>query len=175
MVPLPPCSSENGLRPPRSTIQVKKESVTIEVVIGFGMALFSIFILLCALYRIRNYRQKEEQEHKYIESLPTSGSSSSWKLASISEPLSISVAAFETPLQKLTFSHLLEATDGFSANSLIGSGGFGYVYKAQLGAGRVVSQGDREFMAKIETNTETWFPCLVIARLEKRGFWCMST
>lgn len=158
-VPLPPCGSGNGRGPLRSNSQGKKTSVTTGVVIGIGVSLFSIFILLCALYRIRKYQQKEEQRDKYIESLPTSGSSS-WKLSSVPEPLSINVATFEKPLQKLTFAHLLEATNGFSASSLIGSGGFGDVYKAQLGDGRVVAikklihvtgQGDREFMAEMET------------------------
>ncbi|WOG97907.1 hypothetical protein DCAR_0417248 [Daucus carota subsp. sativus] len=158
-VPLPPCGSESGRHPLRSNSQGKKTSVTTGVMIGIGVSLFSIFILLCALYRIRKYQQKEELRDKYIESLPTSGSSS-WKLSSVPEPLSINVATFEKPLQKLTFAHLLEATNGFSANSLIGSGGFGDVYKAQLGDGRVVAikklihvtgQGDREFMAEMET------------------------
>ncbi|KAL0443199.1 UNVERIFIED_CONTAM: Receptor-like protein kinase BRI1-like 3 [Sesamum latifolium] len=101
----------------------------------------------------------EEKREKYIDSLPTSGSSS-WKLSSVPEPLSINVATFEKPLRKLTFAHLLEATNGFSADSLIGSGGFGDVYKAQLKDGSVVAikklihvtgQGDREFMAEMET------------------------
>jgi serine/threonine protein kinase len=129
------------------------------MVIGIAFFLFCILILALALYRVRRYQQKEQKREKYIESLPTSGSSS-WKLSSVPEPLSINVATFEKPLRKLTFAHLLEATNGFSADSLIGSGGFGEVYKAQLGDGCVVAikkliqvtgQGDREFMAEMET------------------------
>ena len=101
----------------------------------------------------------EELGGGYVESLPTSGTTS-WKLSSVLEPLSINVATFEKLLRKLTFAHLLEATNGFSADSLIGSGGFGEVYKAQLKDGSVVAvkklihvtgQGDREFMAEMET------------------------
>ncbi|MCI39886.1 serine/threonine-protein kinase BRI1-like 1-like, partial [Trifolium medium] len=96
---------------------------------------------------------------KYVESLPTSGTSS-WKLSTFPEPLSINVATFEKPLRKLTFAHLLEATNGFSSESLIGSGGFGEVYKAKMKDGsvvaikkliRVTGQGDREFIAEMET------------------------
>lgn len=133
--------------------------MTAGMVIGITFFLLSIIGLTFALFRVRKYQQKEEEREKYIESLPTSGSSS-WKLSSVPEPLSINVATFEKPLRKLTFAHLLEATNGFSAESLIGSGGFGEVYKAQLKDGCVVAikklihvtgQGDREFMAEMET------------------------
>uniref|UniRef100_A0A5B7AMS9 non-specific serine/threonine protein kinase n=1 Tax=Davidia involucrata TaxID=16924 RepID=A0A5B7AMS9_DAVIN len=158
-VPLPPCGSGNGPhRPPSFYHRGKKQSVAADMVIGIAVSLFCIFVLTLALYRIKCH-QKEEKREKYIESLPTSGTSS-WKLSSAPEPLSINIATFEKPLRKLTFEHLLEATNGFSADSLIGSGGFGEVYKAQLGDGCVVAikkllhvtgQGDREFMAEMET------------------------
>ncbi|XP_059666623.1 receptor-like protein kinase BRI1-like 3 [Cornus florida] len=156
-VPLPPCGSGKG-HPP-GFYQRKKKSLASEMVIGIAVSLFCIFVLTLALYRIILNQEKEEKRDKYIESLPTSGSSS-WKLSGVPEPLSINVATFEKPLRKLTFSHLLEATNGFSADSLIGSGGFGEVYKAQLKDGCVVAikklihvtgQGDREFVAEIET------------------------
>ncbi|KAJ6293538.1 hypothetical protein OIU78_025489 [Salix suchowensis] len=137
----------------------KKQSVEVGMVIGITFFILCVFGLAMAFYRVKKYQQKEEQREKYIESLPTSGSSS-WKLSGVPEPLSINIATFEKPLRKLTFAHLLEATNGFSADSLIGSGGFGEVYKAQLGDGCVVAikklihvtgQGDREFMAEMET------------------------
>ncbi|CBI21536.3 unnamed protein product, partial [Vitis vinifera] len=76
------------------------------------------------------------------------------------EALSINLATFEKPLRKLTFADLLEATNGFHNDSLIGSGGFGDVYRAQLKDGSIVAikklihisgQGDREFTAEMET------------------------
>ncbi|PIN01088.1 Serine/threonine protein kinase [Handroanthus impetiginosus] len=158
-VPLSPCGSGNGHHPLRSSNRGKKQSMAVGMVIGIMASVTCICLLLYALYRAKKNQKLEEKREKYIESLPTSGSSS-WKLSSVPEPLSINVATFEKPLRKLTFAHLLEATNGFSADSLIGSGGFGDVYKAQLKDGSVVAikklihvtgQGDREFMAEMET------------------------
>lgn len=158
-VPLPPCGSGNGRNSSSYTSRGKKQSITLGMVIGIMSSLVFIFLLMYALYRVKKTQQEEETREKYIESLPTSGSSS-WKLSSVPEPLSINVATFEKPLRKLTFAHLLEATNGFSADSLIGSGGFGEVYKARLKDGSIVAikklihvtgQGDREFMAEMET------------------------
>lgn len=159
-VPLPPCSSgSRPSRPPKNDNGDKKQSFEAGMVIGITFFLTLIFGLTVALYRVKRSQKVEEQREKYIESLPTSGSGS-WKVSSVHEPLSINVATFEKPLRKLTFAHLLEATNGFSAESLIGSGGFGEVYKAKLKDGNVVAikkliqvtgQGDREFMAEMET------------------------
>lgn len=156
-VPLPACGSGNRAATFRN--QHNKPNVEAGVIIGITFFIFCIIGLTLALYRVMKHKKKDEQREKYIDSLPTSGSSS-WKLSSVPEPLSINVATFEKPLRKLTFAHLLEATNGFSADSLIGTGGFGEVYKAQLKDGCVVAikklihvtgQGDREFMAEMET------------------------
>ncbi|MED6205130.1 hypothetical protein PIB30_015033 [Stylosanthes scabra] len=159
-VPLPPCqgtSNRNHL--PGYHAWKKKQPIAVGIIIGLVFFVLFFLVFVVALYQVKKYHWKEEQREKYIESLPTSGSSS-WKLSSIPEPLSINVATFEKPLRKLTFAHLLEATNGFSAETLIGSGGFGEVYKAKLKDGCVVAikklihvtgQGDREFMAEMET------------------------
>ncbi|KAF8409828.1 hypothetical protein HHK36_005907 [Tetracentron sinense] len=155
-VPLPPCGSGTGSRPENFNTPRKKQSMAAGLIFGLTISLLCILGLTIALYRMKKYQRKDD---KYIESLPTSGSSS-WKISGVLEPLSINIATFEKPLRKLTFAHLLEATNGFSADSMIGSGGFGEVYKAQLMDGSVVAikkliqvtgQGDREFTAEMET------------------------
>ncbi|CAK8564756.1 unnamed protein product [Lathyrus sativus] len=157
-VPLPLCSASNHSVAYNSR---KKKTQSIAVLGGISVLFFLLFIVvvLLALYRVRKVRKKDELREKYMESLPTSGTNS-WKLSGFREPLSINVATFEKPLRKLTFAHLLEATNGFSSESLIGSGGFGEVYKAKMKDGSVVAikklihvtgQGDREFMAEMET------------------------
>ncbi|PIA63430.1 hypothetical protein AQUCO_00201043v1 [Aquilegia coerulea] len=59
-----------------------------------------------------------------------------------------------------TYEELVEVTNGFSAQNLLGEGGFGCVYKGILADGREVavkqlkiggSQGEREFTAEVET------------------------
>ncbi|KAL6562463.1 Receptor-like protein kinase BRI1-like 3 [Orobanche gracilis] len=158
-VPLRPCGMEYAHRASRSSGRGKKAGLAVRMVTGIMFSVTSIFLLLYALFRARKKWKMEGKREKYMDSLPTSGSSS-WKLSSVLEPLSIDVSAFKKPLRKLTFAHLLEATNGFSADSLIGSGGSGDVYKAQLKDGSVVAikkfiyvtgQGDREFMAEMET------------------------
>jgi len=90
----------------------------------------------------------------------TCHAATTWKIDKEKEPLSINVATFQRQLRELKFSQLIEATNGFSAESLIGCGGFGEVFKATLKDGtcvvikkliRLSCQGDREFMAEMET------------------------
>ncbi|KAK1374539.1 proline-rich receptor-like protein kinase PERK9 [Heracleum sosnowskyi] len=59
-----------------------------------------------------------------------------------------------------TYEELLNATNGFSEQNLLGEGGFGCVYKGYLPDGREIAvkqlkigggQGDREFKAEVET------------------------
>lgn len=157
-VPLRPCGSAPR-RPVTAQVHPKKQTVATAVIAGIAFSFMCLVMLVMALYRAWKVQKKEQKREKFIESLPTSGSCS-WKLSSVPEPLSINVATFEKPLRKLTFAHLLEATNGFSAETMIGSGGFGEVYKAQLKDGstvaikkliRITGQGDREFMAEMET------------------------
>lgn len=163
-VPLQPCGA-NSTDPDGSHpyLMGKKRFVGTSVLIGIAFSILIMASLILALYKVKRNQKKAERDAgstgAYINSLPTSGTSS-WKLSGIREPLSINVATFEKPLRKLTFAHLVEATNGFGPDSLVGSGGFGEVYKARLKDGSSVAvkklihftgQGDREFTAEMET------------------------
>ncbi|KAL3582272.1 hypothetical protein D5086_016604 [Populus alba] len=67
-------------------------------------------------------RHKEAEEVKMLNSLQASHAATTWKIDKEKEPLSINVATFQRQLRKLKFSQLIEATNGFSAASLIGCG-----------------------------------------------------
>ncbi|KAL6906253.1 hypothetical protein ACP4OV_003854 [Aristida adscensionis] len=107
-------------------------------------------------------RRREAREALMLSTLQDgTRTATTWKLGKAEkEALSINVATFQRQLRRLTFTQLIEATNGFSAASLIGSGGFGEVFKATLRDGSCVAikklihlsyQGDREFTAEMET------------------------
>ncbi|KAJ6803103.1 brassinosteroid LRR receptor kinase BRI1-like [Iris pallida] len=166
--PLPACDDKHGADTgggPRNR-KSRKASLAGSVAMGLLFALFCIFgmVIVAVESRRRQKRRMKESDggrDVYIDSNSHSGVvTANWKLTGTKEALSINLATFEKPLQKLTFQDLLDATNGFHSDSLVGSGGFGDVYKAQLKDGSVVAikklirisgQGDREFTAEMET------------------------
>ncbi|CAN6549722.1 unnamed protein product [Malus baccata var. baccata] len=164
-VPLPDCQSSNDQ--PSTTPsdqdagkQSRRPSVASlanSIVVGVLISLASVCVLIVWAIAMRT-RRKEAKEVKMLNRLQASHAA--WKIDKEKEPLSINVATFQRQLRKLKFSQLIEATNGFSADSLIGCGGFGEVFKATLKDGssvaikkliRLSCQGDREFMAEMET------------------------
>ncbi|KAK1410729.1 hypothetical protein QVD17_37268 [Tagetes erecta] len=168
--PLPKCvSGQNAKANGHRKSNKREASLAGSVAMGLLFSLFCIFGVIIILVEMRKRRRKKAAAA--LEAYNDGGANSysgdhranastAWKLTTTREALSISLAAFEKPLRKLTFADLLEATNGFDNNSLIGSGGFGDVYRAQLKDNSVVAikklihvsgQGDREFTAEMET------------------------
>ncbi|XVF17110.1 hypothetical protein REPUB_Repub10bG0090400 [Reevesia pubescens] len=163
-VPLPRCGTDQaaGSNSEHQKSHRKQASLAGSVAMGLLFSLFCIFGFIIAIVETKKRRKKKDSSlDVYMDSHSHSGTANtSWKLTGAREALSINLATFEKPLRKLTFADLLEATNGFHNDSLIGSGGFGDVYKAQLKDGSIVAikklihisgQGDREFTAEMET------------------------
>lgn len=163
-VPLPECQTYNSRPAANPSDDGGKRgrgaaSWTNSIVLGTLISVASICILIVWALAMRA-RRKEAEEVKMLHQLQASHAATTWKIDKEKEPLSINVATFQRQLRKLKFSQLIEATNGFSAASLIGYGGFGEVFKASLKDGssvaikkliRLSCQGDREFMAEMET------------------------
>ncbi|GAB2254202.1 hypothetical protein Droror1_Dr00022011 [Drosera rotundifolia] len=161
--PLPQCHSSSGSAGSQHQKHRRQASLAGSVAMGLLFSLFCIFGLIIVAVEMRKRRKKQEAalDVRDVDGNSHSGTANSaWKFTSNREALSINLATFEKPLRKLTFADLLKATNGFHNDSLIGSGGFGDVYKAQLKDGSIVAikklihvsgQGDREFTAEMET------------------------
>ncbi|KAK3027635.1 hypothetical protein RJ639_040242 [Escallonia herrerae] len=141
--PLPRCgqdpnASSNGQH---QRSHRRQASLAGSVAMGLLFSLFCVFGLIIIAVETRKRRKKKEAAlEAYMDGNSHSGpANSAWKLTSAREALSINLSTFEKPLRKLTFADLLQATNGFHDNSLIGSGGFGDVYRAQLKDGSVVA------------------------------------
>ncbi|KAK1264749.1 Brassinosteroid LRR receptor kinase [Acorus gramineus] len=161
--PLPACDADPNAN--STAVQQRQNSRWRQAfLVGSIVTLFCIFglVFVAVESRKRRNRKKKNKEvgggDDHNESRSYSGSA--WKFTGTREAMSINLTTFDKPLRKLTFADLHEATNGFHNDSLIGSGGFGDVYKAQLKDGSVVAikklihvsgQGDREFMAEMET------------------------
>ncbi|KAL4644115.1 hypothetical protein ACB092_02G140600 [Castanea dentata] len=162
--PLPKCGQDpsSSLNSQHQKSHRRQASLAGSVAMGLLFSLFCIVGLIIVAIETKKRRKKKDASFDgYVDSRSHSGTANvSWKLTGAREALSINLATFEKPLRKLTFADLLEATNGFHNDSLIGSGGFGDVYKAQLKDGSIVAikklihisgQGDREFTAEMET------------------------
>ncbi|KAJ4710346.1 Receptor kinase [Melia azedarach] len=165
-VPLPECHNGNnqptvtqGTEGDKKGHRLAAAAWANSIVMGVLISIASICILIVWAIAMRA-RRREAEEVKMLNSLQACHAATTWKIDKEKEPLSINVATFQRQLRKLKFSQLIEATNGFSAASLIGCGGFGEVFKATLKDGssvaikkliRLSCQGDREFMAEMET------------------------
>ncbi|KAI3669154.1 hypothetical protein L6452_40380 [Arctium lappa] len=164
--PLPRCELGLGSGSGHRKSNRGRASLAGSIAMGLLFSVFCIFAAVMVAVEIKKRRKKTSDAAMdgTIEGGSNSYSggrgNSAWRLTTTREALSISLAAFDKPLRKLTFADLLDATNGFHKDNLIGRGGFGDVYRAQLKDGTTVAikklihvsgQGDREFMAEMET------------------------
>ncbi|CAN1344958.1 Systemin receptor SR160 [Linum perenne] len=168
-IPLPPCGSGPGTGPDPSSRRRKTTPLAASIAMGLVVSIFLVLAVFLFAMELRK-RQKKKKDSNSTSAIdvfmenndPSHSGGNRWRLTGAKEALSINLATFENPpmLRRLTFADLLEATNGFHDDSLIGSGGFGDVYKARLKDGNVVAikklihvsgQGDREFTAEMET------------------------
>ncbi|KAK4430153.1 Proline-rich receptor-like protein kinase PERK9 [Sesamum alatum] len=146
---------------------------TAAIVVAVGLLLLGIFgIAACCVWK----RKKKASGHNGGYIMPTSiGSSpqsdSGLLKVQISRPNNGSGSAngiIYSPRDPgglgnsrswFPYEELVDATNGFSAQNLLGEGGFGSVYKGRLADGREVAvkqlkigggQGDREFRSEVE-------------------------
>lgn len=163
--PLDECGSGNGNSMTTNSSdasfspRTQGANIAHSVMYGVLVSVVSVSVLIIWGLAMRAKR-REAAELQMLGSLKANHAATTWKIDKEKEPLSINVATFQRQLRKLKFSQLIEATNGFSAASLIGSGGFGEVFRATLKDGSSVAvkklvqlscQGDREFMAEMET------------------------
>ncbi|CAI0403432.1 unnamed protein product [Linum tenue] len=145
--------------------RIEKSSLLIWLVSGLaiGFTILSLTIAFCLRQWVTSGSRRsnaEEIEVSKLDSLIDQNHLYFLNSSRSREPLSINVAMFEQPLRKLTLGNILEATNNFRETNIIGDGGFGTVYKATLRNGNKVAvkklsqakaQGDREFVAEMET------------------------
>ncbi|KAG6506192.1 brassinosteroid LRR receptor kinase BRI1-like [Zingiber officinale] len=167
--PLPPCKDIAGANLETQHKKNHRRQASLAGSLAMGLLFFIFCIVGLIIIAVESKRRKNENKDKsnraagdiYTDSRSHSGTANSnWKLTATKDALAISLATFDMPLKKLSFVDLVEATNGFHNHSLIGSGGFGDVYKAQLKDGSIVAikklihvsgQADREFTAEMET------------------------
>ncbi|KAL8032742.1 hypothetical protein ABFX02_13G115900 [Erythranthe guttata] len=139
----------------------KKLYIIIPIVAGFFGISVLIFVGWCWL--VKKKGAEKTKETKVFEAGQTfSSDSTAIVLKDESEKVNIE----ELPL--FTFETLANATDQFHENNLLGRGGFGHVYKGNLGNGKEIAvkrlsaasgQGMEEFMNEV----------IVISKLQHRN------
>ncbi|KAI7756244.1 hypothetical protein M8C21_007223, partial [Ambrosia artemisiifolia] len=187
-----PSPSEVVISPPDSTINTSRPSsnggigtggiVGITAVLGIVLLTTIITVSWCLFKRKKKIAGHNARLYGLSTSMGSLPQSSLLKIqASAVEIGNLSANGFVYSPQesgglgnstsKFTYEDLYEATNGFSSQNLLGSGGFGYVYKGLLVDGTEVAvkelkigggQGEREFSAEVE----------IISRIHHR--YCIS-
>lgn len=130
---------------------------------GFLMALASLFMVACVTNRENNDKRRPPMPmRKRTVVVPARGVASPEYVSSgpaAPSPSETGSYDFSGSKSWFTYDELAGITGGFSAENVIGEGGFGKVYMGALGDGRRVAvkqlkvgggQGEKEFRAEVE-------------------------
>ncbi|KAI5061732.1 hypothetical protein GOP47_0024237 [Adiantum capillus-veneris] len=151
--PLPPCDTAiSRFEDSHSSMESlsfhhkRRFGIVIAIVVAVVAFVTVITGLLGCSHRftITHQHVRELMHNNSMDKLPISTSSSIIHSVlgrrTTGKPLSINIVTFRiTPLHKLSYRELKEATKDFSEETKIGSGGFGEVYKATLDDNTVVA------------------------------------
>ncbi|KAG0600261.1 hypothetical protein M758_11G019500 [Ceratodon purpureus] len=152
----------------RPNIRRRKIMKALTIAFLSSFSTLAALLIVCTCYcLVVNWRKRKAEEAEKALGLYWEDDSGKSHFSEVPKSRSmrhlrhIAVASFGTPcLESLTYAHLLQATNNFSPSNIVGDGGFGIVYKAQLANGTTVAikklvqngaQGPREFQAEMET------------------------
>lgn len=115
----------------------------------FITLIFAIILLVCK----RTYKRPTYRTRAVNRTQPN-------RCSELSSIALFDSASCDPSLSQISMSELVDATENFSTDKIIGDGSFGFVYKAKLSSGVTVAikkldkdafQGFREFRAEMET------------------------
>ncbi|CAO2825481.1 unnamed protein product [Amaranthus hypochondriacus] len=152
-----------GYQSPSDNSETVKTGIAIGVVAG---VVIIVFVLACICLR---RRKKRHTRYNSVYMIPSTHTSSPNPGTSFINPKEAGAGEFVNASSEnpgignsktwFLYEELSAASDGFSAQNILGAGGFGCVYKGLLQDGREVAikklkdnsgQGDREFKAEVE-------------------------
>lgn len=130
--------------------------------------LFAVILLIC---RNTSKRRRSSQPPSRPRTRQVGPRTAPNYNSDLSSSLAIGESAsFDPSLNRVSMAELLQATENFSTDLIIGDGSFGLVYKAKLSSGATVAlkklsadafQGFREFRAEMETLGKLRHPNIV--------------
>ncbi|KAJ0238009.1 Phytosulfokine receptor 1 [Hirschfeldia incana] len=160
-----PCSEDVMEDPTRRLKHSRRRSRGGEIGMAVGIAFGSVFLLTLLVLIVLIARRRSGEVDPEIEEESMNGK----ELEEIGSK--IVVLFQDNDNRALSYDDLLDSTDNFDQENIIGCGGFGMVYKATLPDGRKVAikrltgdcgQIEREFKAEVETLSRAQHPNLVL-------------